>query len=541
MATILLIDDESGFRNTAALALRNVGYNVLEAGDTQTALGILQSDVPDLIISDICMRGGDGISLLRQVRANTHTASVPFIFMSGNADHDTMVLGAEQAADGFLPKPFTVHSLLTTVSKRLSRDVLARQASEEIKFQLLKILEGAPDLIAMLDPETHRLQFLNATGRTMLGYDRNFDLSNLHLQAIHAHDRDEHVDMRMLDIAFQKGQWSGETALRRKSGEIFPVRAYIQAHRDHSGKCAYLSVIAHDLTGSKQLEKERKAMELQLTQAHKLESIGQLAAGIAHEINTPTQYIGDNTRFIQQSFAALHTLLPRFQELLHAAKQGVVHTDLIASVEKASVDADLDFLMAEIPLAIQQSLEGLDRVTKIVRAMKDFSHPGVNEKTPIDLNHAIESTVTVARNEWKYVAELELDLDKELPLVPCLPGEINQLVLNLVVNASHAIEEVVSKNPGSKGHITVRTSRIPNGVQITVQDTGAGIPEAVRSKIFNPFFTTKEVGKGTGQGLAIARSVMAKHGGTIDFDSEVGKGTAFYVRLPLSSELQTQP
>jgi PAS domain S-box-containing protein len=536
MATILLIDDEDGCRSAAAYALRHVGYDVLEAEDAQSALGILETASPDLIISDICMRGEDGVGLLRKVRASDHTATIPFIFISGHVDHDTMVLGAENAADGFLPKPFTVHSLVATVSQRLSRDVLARQRNENIKFQLLKILEAAPDLIAMVNPDTDRLQFLNATGRTMLGYKLDTDLSALELKSIHAPDQSEHA-ANILAIALEKGRWSGETTLRRNGGELFPVRAYIQAHRDHTGKSAYFSVIAHDLTESRELEKQRKAMELQLTQAHKLESIGQLAAGIAHEINTPTQYIGDNTRFIRDSFGSLHALLPKYKELLEAAKQGVVSTELIASIEEASAQADLDFLMAEIPLAIQQSLEGLDRVTKIVRAMKDFSHPGVNEKTPIDLNHAIESTITVARNEWKYVAELELELDKNLPLVPCLPGEINQLVLNLVVNASHAIEEVVARSPGSKGQITVRTSRIADAVEIAVQDTGAGIPEAVRSKIFNPFFTTKEVGKGTGQGLAIARSVMAKHGGTIHFDSEVGKGTTFYVRLPLSSEL----
>jgi PAS domain S-box-containing protein len=537
MATILLIDDEDGCRSAAALALRYVGHDVLEAEDAHTALGMLETASPDLIISDICMRGEDGLGLLRKVRASAHTATIPFIFISGHVDHDTMVLSAEHAADGFLPKPFTVHSLITTVSQRLTRDVAARQRNDEIKLQLLKILEAAPDLIAMVNPDTDQLHFLNATGRTMLGYERDHNVSDLHLKTILAPDRAEEAGSHMLDIALKNGRWSGETALRRNSGEVFPVRAYIQAHRDPAGKCAYLSVIAHDLTETKQHETQRKSMELQLTQAHKLESIGQLAAGIAHEINTPTQYIGDNTRFIQESFASLQTLLPKYKELLQAAKQGAVPSDLIASVETASAEADLDFLMAEIPLAIQQSLEGLGRVTKIVRAMKDFSHPGVNEKTPIDLNHAIESTVTVARNEWKYVAELELDLDQNLPVVPCLPGEINQLVLNLVVNASHAIEEVVAKNPGSKGQITVRTRRIQNAVEIAVQDTGAGIPEAVRSKIFNPFFTTKEVGKGTGQGLAIARAVMAKHGGTIDFKSEVGKGTTFYVRLPLSSEL----
>jgi len=309
----------------------------------------------------------------------------------------------------------------------------------------------------------------------------------------------------------------------------------VQPHREPNGEVAYFAVIAHDLTQSKRFEEDRKSMELQLIQAHKLESIGQLAAGIAHEINTPTQYIGDNTRFLKDAFGGLAGLLPKYAELLKAAKAGKIEPALIEQVETAESGADLEFMLTEIPQAIQQSLEGLERVTKIVQAMKDFSHPGVREKTMIDINHSIESTITVARNEWKYVAEMELQLDRTLPLVPCMPGEINQVVLNLVVNAAHAIEEALADKPGTKGIITVSACRAGNAVEIRIKDTGAGIPEKLRKKIFEPFFTTKQVGKGTGQGLAIARGVIAKHGGDIDFESVVGIGTTFIVRLPIQT------
>jgi signal transduction histidine kinase len=177
------------------------------------------------------------------------------------------------------------------------------------------------------------------------------------------------------------------------------------------------------------------------------------------------------------------------------------------------------------------------RVAKIVRAMKDFSHPGFEAKAPTDLNQAIESTVTVARNEWKYVADLDLVLDPQLPLVPCLPGEINQVILNLVVNAAHAIGDVVGAGAGGKGRIRVSTSRQGDWAEIRVQDTGAGIPESARARIFDPFFTTKAVGKGTGQGLTIAYSVVVQqHGGTIEFETELGQGTTFLVRLPLPTD-----
>jgi signal transduction histidine kinase len=282
---------------------------------------------------------------------------------------------------------------------------------------------------------------------------------------------------------------------------------------------------------------ERKIMESQLVQAQKLESIGQLAAGIAHEINTPTQYVGDNTRFLQESFTDISGLLEKYYLLLKAATAGPVSSELITEVENSVDEADIEYLLEEIPTAIQQSLEGVDRVSRIVRAMKEFSHPGVEGKTVIDINKAIESTIMVARNEWKYVAEMKTDFDPHLPLVPCLPGEFNQVILNILLNAAHAITDAVGDGSKGKGTITVSTRRDDEWAEIRISDTGTGIPEEVRTKIFDPFFTTKEVGKGTGQGLAISHSVIAeKHDGTITFETEMGKGTTFIIRLPISPD-----
>jgi len=196
--------------------------------------------------------------------------------------------------------------------------------------------------------------------------------------------------------------------------------------------------------------------------------------------------------------------------------------------------SDLEYLCQQIPAALAETLEGVERVSKIVRAMKEFSHPGGKEKTAADLNKAIQSTVTVTHNEWKYVADLNLELDPELPLVPCFLGEFNQSVLNLIINAAHAIGDVVGKNPGTKGCITVKSRRDGEFVEVRVADTGTGIPEAARPKIFEPFFTTKGVGKGTGQGLSIVYgSIVKRHGGTVTFETETGRGTTFIIRLPL--------
>jgi signal transduction histidine kinase len=265
-----------------------------------------------------------------------------------------------------------------------------------------------------------------------------------------------------------------------------------------------------------------------------LESVGQLAAGIAHEINTPTQYVGDNTRFVKDSFTAILKVLKSHEELLAAARQNTITPELLARQEAVLAASDLDYLYTQIPSALAETLEGVERVSKIVRAMKEFSHPGGKEKTAADLNRAIESTITVAHNEWKYVADLKVELDPGLPLVPCFLGEFNQCILNLVVNAAHAIGDVVKAQPGAKGLITVKTRRDGDLVEVCVTDTGTGIPEAIRLKIFDPFFTTKEVGKGTGQGLAmIYGSIVKRHGGAVTFESKVGQGTTFIIRLPL--------
>jgi signal transduction histidine kinase len=274
-----------------------------------------------------------------------------------------------------------------------------------------------------------------------------------------------------------------------------------------------LTAVIRDMT-------ERRLLERQLAQAQKLESIGQLAAGIAHEINTPIQYIGDNARFLQDAFRDL-----------------VVLVESSPVVAKAT-DGDVEYFRSEVPKAIGELIEGVDQVARIVRAMKEFSHPGPVEKTPIDINRAIESTIVVSRNEWKYVADVTTDLDHELPPVPCMAGEFNQVILNLIVNAAHAIADA-TKDSGVKGEIHISTSMGGPSVEIRVSDTGCGIPEAIRSKVFDPFFTTKPVGKGTGQGLAIAHSVIVqKHGGSIQLESEPGRGTTFVIQLPLACELE---
>jgi PAS domain S-box-containing protein len=277
--------------------------------------------------------------------------------------------------------------------------------------------------------------------------------------------------------------------------------------RNDSGEVIGLIGIGFDVT-------ERKFAEQRLAASERLESIGRLAAGVAHEINTPIQYLNDSISFIRDAMLDL---------LAHNAK-------LQAALPAVAPDENIEDLRQDLPPALDRVVDGLGRIAEIVRSMKEFSHDQ-REMCPVDLNRAINSTLVIARSEYKYVADVKTDLD-ELPPITCHGGQINQVVLNLVVNAAHAISDLVKGTP-DKGLITVRTYVEAGHAVIAIADTGGGIPEAIRARIFEPFFTTKEVGRGTGQGLSISHNVVKAHGGSLEFQTELGKGTTFYVRLPI--------
>jgi signal transduction histidine kinase len=286
-------------------------------------------------------------------------------------------------------------------------------------------------------------------------------------------------------------------------------------------------------------ELEKRVHELataqnQLVQAEKLQAVGQLAAGIAHEINTPAQFIGDGIHFLKEAYFSYKKLMVQYRSAvealaLEATGPGQV---LLSELHRIEEDTDLPYLDTNIPSSFVACMEGIFRISTIVEAMKEFAQPEQREKSPADLNHALQATLVVARREYGSVAEVTTELG-DLPPVLCHVGDLNQVFLNLIINAAHAIGDVVGK-AGGRGTIRIRTSREDKTARIDIADSGSGIPEAIRHRVFEPFFTTKEVGKGTGQGLAIARSVVVtKHGGTLTFDSEVGKGTTFTIRLPI--------
>jgi PAS domain S-box-containing protein len=337
----------------------------------------------------------------------------------------------------------------------------------------------------------------------------------------------------MHDAISQGRELRTEVRARRKDGSIFWIGMFLAPVRNGSGVITHYAAIGADITAKladaenkRRLQeqlveemRERARMAVELQVAQKLESVGRLAAGIAHEINTPIQYIGDSVYFVESAAAELRGLL----EAYRAAAP--------APLTEAENAIDLTFLRAEVPRAFERMRDGIARVTEIVRALREFAHPDSDEKSPADLNRALETTLTVTRNEYKFFANVETRLG-ELPPVVCGIGQLNQVFLNLIVNAAHAIEQA-GKSAATGGVITVTTCEQPDAVEVCIGDNGCGIPPEIRDKIFDPFFTTKEVGKGTGQGLAIARSIVVdKHGGDIEVQSTVGEGTRFIVRLP---------
>jgi PAS domain S-box-containing protein len=335
-----------------------------------------------------------------------------------------------------------------------------------------------------------------------------------------------------------------EDEVTRRDGSTFWLGVAIRPIFDAVGCLTHAVAVGADITVKREemrkkqelqdklvaemQERERMGIELQVAQ--KLEAVGRLAAGIAHEINTPIQYVGDGVHFLRSACADLNQLLERLGTAIDHLPDEPVQRQLRAEMAEAMERCDLEFLRAEIPKAFERTFDGVERVTNIVKAMKEFAHPDANEQSPADLNHALETTLLVASNEYKYVATIHTDFT-EVPAVVCNVGELNQVFLNLIINAAHAIADA-GKDVNS-GEIRISTAVAGDSVVIRIGDNGCGVPAENLDKIYDPFFTTKEVGRGSGQGLALSHAIVVdKHGGDISVESRVGVGTEFTVRLP---------
>jgi len=464
--------------------------------------------------------------------------NTPIIVLTQNEDENAGILAVKAGAQDFLVKSRINAEVLRRVVlysidrmrfrddvNGLAKEIAHRQriaeALSESQNRMLAINDSLYEGVLVFDEGGH-IALSNRAAERLLGDDGKLG-SRVLDQVLTLMQGDEPLDFQ--DGPLRKVISSGsfiqddDAVILRHDGRPLAVAYACSPLMEKDGvQGAILSL--RDISAFKQAQREA-------LQASKLASVGQLAAGIAHEINTPIQYIGDNLGFLSDAFRSLATLLERAETLL--AQQG--DEEALRQLAQAKIDADAEYLLANIPDATSQSLEGVAQVARIVLAMKEFSHPGEREKSEEDLNRAIENTLAVSRNEWKHSAKVETRLAPDLPRVMCLGGEMNQVFLNLVVNAAHAIEEA---KRGAEGRIVIATRQLGDMVEISVEDNGVGMSEDVQSQIFDPFFTTKKVGKGTGQGLAICRDVVvAKHGGRISVQSTPGVGSRFSVMLPI--------
>ncbi|MDH5674951.1 MAG: ATP-binding protein [Myxococcales bacterium] len=423
------------------------------------------------------------------------------------------------------------------------------------EFDAPRILGALGDALFVLDGET-MIHSVNASASALLERseeslrDRNFEsiiADSDYLALVGVKYGLGRTVQRNMNIVLQKGD-----------GDFIPVNAtvapllsaagdpygYVLSCRDARDYQESLSEQNRAAVAAKEMARreadargiaERRAQEqLELGQKRKLEAIGHLAAGIAHEMNTPIQFVGDNIRFVHESFDALMQFIERCSDLLEAASDDQGRT--LEKIVEGLREVEVDYLRQELPAAFAETLDGVQRVAKIVAAMKNFSYPDVGVRQFEDLHQAIDTMVTVSQSEWKHVARLELDLCPDMPPVPCYADELKQVILNLIVNAAHAISEAQDERESQLGTIRIATRCDASTAQIAVSDTGTGMDETTVERIFDPFFTTKEVGRGTGQGLSLAHAaVVTRHGGDIEVRSELGRGTTVTLKLPLGT------
>ena len=367
---------------------------------------------------------------------------------------------------------------------------------------------------------------VNETFTRMLGYSDEELVGREQISFVHPDERAAAASA-LASLRTMAGGTSFATARRflHKNGQTIHTNISVSVARDAAGTPLFTVSVIEDVT-------EKRRLEMELRHAQKLESVGILAAGIAHEINTPIQFVGDNAEFLRTGFMDLLALCERYRTLLDRFQSQLPPEDREALAE-AENGADFTYLREHAPAAFASTMDGVERVANIVKAMKTFARQDGPGKAPADINLAVRSTLTVARNELKYVADVETEL-APLPNLMCNVGDLNQVFLNLLLNAADAVRDAVGAS-GGRGTIRVRTLQQDSEIVVAVSDSGTGIPEPIRGRIFEPFFTTKEVGRGSGQGLAISRAVIERHGGALTFDTEMGVGTTFYVRLPMAS------
>jgi DNA-binding response OmpR family regulator len=548
-ATVHVVEDDPALTSLFRVVAQSLELRASVYASADELLQAEFSPGPKCLVLDLDLPGMRNLDVLAELARRQ--ANLPAVVIGSTPDNSLSAKTLQTGVVAFLKKPFRLQDLCDALHAALLRSEQEVNAGNRSATTVL-LVDDSPSITQFLR------SYLETRGYAVLQASRG--LQALDLAASHR------PDVILLDVMMP--DMDGLTVCRRlradpelqstpvilvtaRADEDDVVRGLDAGADDYVTKPVNLRVLGARLRSALRVKKGqdtiakinrelqheleyRHRVEEELVQAHKLEAIGRLAAGVAHEINTPAQYLGDNIRFLDEAFSSLTELLGALDGLRAETGPAASPAEILAEIRSRAAATEIEYLRKEVPSALRQSLAGVEQIASIVRAMKEFSHPGSGQRQLLDINRAIENTVAVTRNQWKYVAEVVTDLDAALPRVPCFIAAFNQVILNLLVNAAEAIAEVVDHVSAQKGTITVRTRHDADWAEIQIADTGAGIPEHARGKVFEPFFTTKDVGKGTGQGLAIARAtIVEKHGGTIGFQTKIGRGTTFTVRLPL--------
>ncbi|HEV8443067.1 MAG TPA: ATP-binding protein [Steroidobacteraceae bacterium] len=435
----------------------------------------------------------------------------------------SLLLFAMQQNHRTLQKFWDHAAELQLTNEAIGRDVHERTAElRRSREQYRLIAETTRAIPFELDLAHGRFTYIGPQAEKMLGIPEARWKESGFLEQLLPREREE-VTRRQLDEAMP-GSFETLCSVVTADDRVVELRWTVSC--EIKDDMRFLRGLMIDVTEARRLVREA-------AQGTKLESVGRIAAGVAHEINTSVQFISDSVRFVRHALKDVPRALADYRALAAGVLSGRDVTQQARLAGETDEAADVDYFLKNAPDALDRALDGINRVGSIVRSMTEFAHPDSHTKSDVDINRAVMSTLNMARNEYKSVADIDTELG-EIPAVHCHAGDVNQVVLNLLLNAAHAIGDVV-EGTSRKGRIKVATRRIGDYVEISISDTGAGIPESVRARIFEPFVTTKEVGRGTGQGLALSRGIVVeKLKGSLHFETETGIGTTFFIRLPVS-------
>jgi PAS domain S-box-containing protein len=561
---ILVVDDEATILQVITQAMEFKGYAVRPATEAQEALRLFREEGDfDVVITDLVLPGISGIELLDEFKKLDPTCEV--LVLTGFGSSDKAVEALRRGAYDYLKKPTNIDELFIAVEKAIEKKKLTlenlnyrmrlERLVEERSQELLKtqkflhsVLEASTEYFIVASDAEGKISLFNSGAERLFGYQREEvrgkkailffsgkEDGNLSHQGSplleksmidEAHNvvtregREITVSLTIMPILSEGGQTAGYIWMGKDITEQLLMQAKL---RDYA---LNLEKLVAERTGEiqerhRELEEtlhQLNSTQTQLLQSDKMATIGQLAAGVAHEINNPIGFINSN-------LSTLKKYLLNIKDYCRAADRVLDEgsAEAVEALRQLKKFKKIDFIMDDVSSVIEESIEGTDRVKTIVQDLKDFSHQDHGKMVEYDLNRCVKSTLNIVSNELKYKAEIIQELG-QLPLVKCYPQQLNQVIMNLLVNAAHAIE--------GRGTITVRTYAEAEEAVIEISDTGIGISQDHLKKIFEPFFTTKETGKGTGLGLSVSYGIVSRHGGQILVESRVGRGTTFWVRLP---------